>query len=71
MTLVWFVIWVIADHMGDRAPLSADPVNLWTTTLLLVIALDLGRQHATGFGAHGGDAENGHGHSGQADRDIG
>ena len=68
MTLVWFVIWVIADHIGDRAPLLADPVNLWTTTLLLAIALDLSRQHATGLRAHGGDPENGHGHSGQAAR---
>ena len=54
MTVVWFVIWVVADHVGDRAPLRINPVNLWTTALLLAIALDLSRQHATGLRARDG-----------------
>ncbi len=47
MTLIWFIIWFIADHVGDSASLSGDPVNTWTWTLILVIALDLGRQHVS------------------------
>jgi len=42
MTLLWFVVWLIAG----RAGLRFDPVDWWTGTLLLAIALDLGRQHA-------------------------
>ena len=45
MTLIWFVIWFVADHLGDSAPLQASPANVWTTTLLLAVALDLARQH--------------------------
>jgi hypothetical protein len=47
VTIIWFVVWLIADQLGDRAPLLTDPVNAWTATLLLVVALDLGRQHAS------------------------
>ena len=46
MTLIWFVIWLIADVLGNNAPLTFDPLNWWTGTLILAIALDLGRQHA-------------------------
>jgi hypothetical protein len=46
MTLLWFVIWFISDRIGDREPLTFDPVNWWAGTLLLVVALDLARQHA-------------------------
>ena len=46
MTLIWFVIWLIADVLGNPAPLVFDPVNWWAGTLLLAIALDLGSQHA-------------------------
>ena len=46
MTLVWFVIWLIANNVGGHEPLLFDPVNAWTGTLILAIALDLGRQHA-------------------------
>ena len=46
MTLVWFVVWLVADLVGDRAPLLTDPVNAWTATLILAVALDLARQHA-------------------------
>jgi hypothetical protein len=46
MTLIWFVIWFIANIIGGSEPLEFDPVNWWTGTLILAIALDLGRQHA-------------------------
>lgn len=46
MTLIWFIIWFVANAIGDHAPLLADPVNIWTGTLLAAVALDLGRQHA-------------------------
>ena len=45
MTLVWFVIWFISDRIGDREALTFNPANTWAWTLLLVIALDLTRQH--------------------------
>jgi hypothetical protein len=43
MTVAWFVIWLIANVIGDSAPLQFDPVNFWAGTLLLAIALDLNR----------------------------
>jgi hypothetical protein len=46
MTLIWFVVWLIANVIGDHEELSAAPVNWWTGTLLLAVALDLARQHA-------------------------
>ncbi len=46
MTLLWFVIWLIFDLVGNREPLLFDPVNIWTGTLLAAIALDLARGHA-------------------------
>lgn len=46
MTMLWFLIWLVANNVGGHEPLTLDPVNAWTGTLLLVIALDLGRQHA-------------------------
>ena len=52
MTLIWFIVWVIANAVGDNEPLLGDPVNVWAWTLILAIALDLGRQH-TGRGAKG------------------
>ena len=55
MTLLWFVIWLVANTLGDHAPLVWDPVNVWTGTLLLAIAIDLSRQHVpVGRGGHGG-----------------
>ena len=50
MTFIWLIIWFIADRIGDREPLALDPVNVWTWTLLLAIALDLGRQHTPQLG---------------------
>lgn len=46
MTIVWFVVWFVANLIGDNEPLTFDPVNGWAGTLLLAVALDLGRQHA-------------------------
>ncbi|HEV2711949.1 MAG TPA: hypothetical protein VGU26_02540 [Gaiellaceae bacterium] len=46
MTLVWFVVWLIANNVGDAEPLVVDPVNWWAGTLILAVALDLGGQHA-------------------------
>jgi hypothetical protein len=46
MTLIWFVIWLIANLVGDDEPLLTDPVNWWAGTLILAVALDLGSRHA-------------------------
>ncbi|MEZ5124122.1 MAG: hypothetical protein R2736_21585 [Solirubrobacterales bacterium] len=46
MTILWFVIWLIANNTGDREPLTFDPVNAWTATLILAVALDLAGAHA-------------------------
>ena len=46
VTFLWFVIWLIWNVVGDEEPLTFDPVNWWAGTLLLALALDLGRQHA-------------------------
>ena len=51
MTLIWFVIWLIANNVGAAEPLRLDPVNGWTATLILAIALDLGASHARGGGS--------------------
>ena len=46
MTLIWFVVWLISNNIGDSESLTFDPVNWWAGSLILVAALDLGRQHA-------------------------
>ncbi len=46
MTLVWLIIWLIANSVGGHEPLLFDPVNAWTATLILALALDLGGSHA-------------------------
>jgi len=46
MTLIWFVIWFVANLIGGHEALLLDPVNGWTATLILAIALDLGAAHA-------------------------
>lgn len=43
MTFVWFIIWFIADRIGDAEGLTFDPVNVWAGTLILAVALDIGR----------------------------
>jgi len=43
MTFVWLAIWFIANLIGDSEPLKLDPVNAWTATLILAVAIDLNR----------------------------
>jgi hypothetical protein len=50
VTLVWFAVWLVANLIGDEEPLVFDPVNGWAGALLLVVALDLARQHAPAIG---------------------
>jgi len=45
MTLLWFVIWFISDHIGDRELLQFAPADVWAWTLLGAIALDLSSLH--------------------------
>jgi hypothetical protein len=45
MTLVWFVIWLIWNLVGDREPIEWAPVNWWAGTLLFAVALDLSKTH--------------------------
>jgi hypothetical protein len=47
VTLVWFVMWLIANNVGGSEPLDAAPVNARARTLILAIALDLSAAHAT------------------------
>jgi hypothetical protein len=53
VTLLWFLIWLIANNIGGHEPLMLNPVNAWTATLILAIALDLSASHARGRGAEG------------------
>lgn len=46
MTFIWLIIWFIANNVGGHEPLALDPVNAWTATLILAVAMDLGGQHA-------------------------
>ena len=50
MSIAWFVVWLIADLMGHRAPLRLDPPNWWFASLILAIAFDLNRPQVTGRG---------------------
>ena len=50
MTLLWFLVWLVANLIGDAEPIVFDPVNGWAGTLLLALALDLGAHHAAGLG---------------------
>jgi hypothetical protein len=43
MTLIWFVVWLISNTVGDHEPLLFHPVNAWAATLILAIALDVNR----------------------------
>jgi hypothetical protein len=43
VTVIWFIIWLIANLIGDREALLFDPLNWWAATLLLAIALDINR----------------------------
>ncbi len=46
VTIIWFVVWLIANNIGSPEALRFDPVNAWAGFLLLAIALDLGGHHA-------------------------
>jgi hypothetical protein len=46
MTILWFIVWLIANNVGGQEPLLFNPVNAWTATLILAIALDLAAAHA-------------------------
>ena len=48
MTVVWFIVWLIANSIGGHEPLLFNPVNAWTAALILAIGLDLGAAHARG-----------------------
>ena len=48
MTLLWLVVWFIADQIGGHEPLLLDPVNAWAATLILALALDLSAAHTRG-----------------------
>ena len=48
MTFIWFIVWLIANNVGGHEPLLFNPVNAWTATLILAIALDLAASHARG-----------------------
>jgi len=43
VSILWFIVWVIADLVGDKEPLRFDPVNWWAATLILAIAFDVNR----------------------------
>lgn len=45
MAIAWFVIWFVCNLIGGDEPLKLDPVNGWTATLVLAIALDINRPH--------------------------
>lgn len=46
MSVIWFVVWLIANNVGGHEPLEAAPVNVWTGALILAVALDLAAAHA-------------------------
>ncbi len=41
--LAWFIVWLVLNLVGDSESLTFDPVNGWTGTLFLALALDLVR----------------------------
>lgn len=63
MTLLWLVTWFIADQIGGHEALLLNPVNAWTATLILAIALDLGAAHTRGGGKDRRTPEKHHSHS--------
>ena len=53
MTVVWFVIWLIANTLGGPEPLTFDPVNIWAGALLLAVALDVNRPRTLDLASRG------------------
>ena len=37
MTLIWLVVWFIANNVGGGEPLTFDPVNAWVGTLAFTL----------------------------------
>jgi hypothetical protein len=50
MTLLWFLVWFVANLIGDKEPLTFNPVNWWAGLLLLAIALDLNKSYVIKHG---------------------
>jgi hypothetical protein len=50
VTIVWFVVWLVADRIGDREAVLFDPLNIWAATLVLAVALDVNRPAVLGRG---------------------
>jgi hypothetical protein len=50
MTLLWFLIWFVSNLIGDKEPLTFNPVNWWAGFLLLAIALDLNKSYVIKHG---------------------
>jgi hypothetical protein len=48
MTLIWFVVWVVANNIGDHESLLFRPPNVWTAALILALALDVNRPRDVG-----------------------
>lgn len=46
MTIVWLIIWFVANQIGAPEPLRLDPMNAWAATLILAIGLDLSTSRA-------------------------
>lgn len=47
MSILWFVVWLVADLTGHKQSLLLHPVNWWTATLILAFALDVNRTSVT------------------------
>ena len=45
MTILWFLVWLVANLFGDNAPITFDPVNWWAGFLLLAAAIDLNKSY--------------------------
>jgi hypothetical protein len=58
VTLLWFFVWIISNAVGDKEPLLTDPVNVWTWTLILAVAVDLAGLHGN-LGKRGGSRQSG------------
>jgi hypothetical protein len=50
MTLLWFVIWLVCNLIGDEEVITFAPVNWWAGTLLFVLALDLNKSYVVKHG---------------------
>jgi hypothetical protein len=46
LTLVWFIVWLVANLVSGNEPRTFDPVNFWAGALILAIALGLAASHA-------------------------